>query len=158
MFVTFHEHIIRVSQGPQDGITSEDLWKALLEFVRRPHFYVEHLTNSQIISEKPQENGTRFERQLNFDKIKVEDVVDALPESKTIITHVKPSSQYPESSLLIRIEEPEADTLFIRFIDEEEQHDENPLLQDLRRQAYEAKDQHLVEGLLSWIMEKKKHS
>ena len=44
MFVTFHEHIIRVSHGSAEGLTKAELWEALLEFVRKPQEFVEHMT------------------------------------------------------------------------------------------------------------------
>ena len=57
---------------------------------------------------------------------------------------------WPASAFLIRIEEPEAGSLFVRFVYEEQSSGENdnPMVMSLRRQAYEAKDRVLIERIL----------
>lgn len=155
MFVTFHEHIIRVSHGPQDEVTMAELWEAFLEYVRKPQEFVEHLTGSEIVEETKTETGLKLKRKLHFGQVEVNDVVDIREGSREIVTLVNASQHFPESNFLIKIEEPEAGNLFVRFVYEEEERNENPMYQDIRKQAYQAKDEHLVEELLKWLFAKK---
>lgn len=157
MFVTFHEHIIRVSHGSAEGLTKAELWEALLEFVRKPQEFVEHMTHAEILEETKTEAGAKLTRKLHFDKVEVNDSVDIREKDSEIVTSVAASEHIPESTFLIKVEEPEEGNLFMRFIYSEDERNENPMYQDIRKQAYQAKDEHLVEELLKWIFNKKKN-
>ncbi|MDY3116125.1 MAG: AtaL-like protein [Sutterella sp.] len=157
MFVTFYEHLVRVSFGPQDGITKEALWSEMRESVLRPSEFVEHMLGEEIVSQKTTPTGFECDRHLKFEQFTVDDHVDVLDEQYTVVSQVKASQHFPESSFLMRIEEPESGHLFVRFIYEEEARNENPLYENLRKQAYQVKDQQLVEQLLAQLI-KKQHN
>lgn len=157
MFVTFHEHIIRLSHGPAEGLSKIELWEALLEYVRKPQEFVEHMTHAEILEEVKTEAGVKLVRKLHFDKVEVNDSVDIREKDYEIVTAVVASEHFPESTFLIKVEEPEEGNLFMRFIYSEDERNENPMYQDIRKQAYQAKDEYLVEELLKWVFNKKKN-
>ncbi len=154
MFTTFHEHIIRVSHGPQDGISASDFWDALMEYVHKPQEFVEHLSASEILERNESENGLRLRRQLHFSNVVVTDTVDVHTATREIVTMVDGTADFPPSSFVIKLEEPEADNLFVRFLYEEEARNENPMFEDVRKQAYQDKDEFLVRELLQRIFQK----
>ena len=150
--VKFHEHIIRISEP---GVSRNALWEGLLEYVRRPEDYVEHMVGSRILSEEMSDVGPVLKREIDFGNFKLTDRV-IIRENESILTLVDAGPNWKSSSLLIRIEEPEAGAVFLRFVYEEEKSDEEvpAMFVQLRRQAYEAKDQQLVEGVLNALVAK----
>ncbi len=157
MFSTFHEHIIRVSHGPQDDLSMDELWSAFLTYAEKPQMFVEHLTDSKIISRTETEKGFKLKRHLFFDKMQIADTVDVISAEHTLVTLVEAGKDFPASSFLIRLEEPETGNLFVRFIYEEEKRNENPMFSEIRKQAYQDKDEFLVRELLQWIMRQRKN-
>lgn len=140
-----HEHIIRIPAL----ISREQLWAGIEHAMRYPELYVEHMVSSQVLEDKTQDGIQCLTREINFGQFRLKDTV-ALVEGKEAQTSVSVGGNWPASAFLIRIEEPEAGSLFVRFVYEEQSSGENdsPMVMSLRRQAYEAKDRVLIERIL----------
>lgn len=147
-----HEHIIRVSTDPRDGITRDQLWAGIEEFVRFPHRFIEHMRSSKVLDEVQKDGETVLSREIDFDQFKLNDTVTLTPGQRAL-TSVKGNKQWPGSSFLIQVEEPEANSLFLRFVYEQDGAltEENPQMLALRRKAYEAKDRAFVDQLLAKV-------
>lgn len=156
MFATFHEHIIRVSYGEDDGLTVEEMWAALKEFVQKPQEFIEHLSASDILDKTETETGYTLKRRLHFSQnLVIQDTVDVRETAHEVVTMVEGTKDFPASSFLVKLEEPEKGNLFLRFVYEEEPRNENPMYEEVRKQAYQNKDEFLVKELLQWAMLKR---
>ena len=144
--VKFHEHIVRIGAI---GFTRDMLWRGLEESVRHPEKFIEHMESSSILSEEAKNDGLHLSRKIDFGAAVFHDEV-VLKAKETIRTVVRAGENWPASVFTIKIEEPEEGQLFVRFIYEEEARNEppqHPMMLQIRRQAYEAKDQHLIEAI-----------
>ena len=150
--VKVHEHIIRISEPT---ISRNELWQGLVNSVRNPEKFVEHMEGSRILSEELSDVGTVLHREIDFGNFRLRDRV-ILRENESLLTMVDAGANWKASSFLIRIEEPEVGVLFLRFVYEEENGGEAlpDMFVQLRRRAYEAKDHHLVEQVLNEIAAK----
>ena len=140
----FHEHIVRVGAI---GFNRDRLWRGLEESVRHPEKFIEHMESSSILSEELKTGGRYLSRKIDFGTVSFHDTV-ILRDGESITTIVAAGEHWPASIFTLRIEEPSDGDLFVRFIYEEEERPDqalNPAMLQIRRQAYEAKDKHLIE-------------
>ncbi len=143
--VKFHEHIVRIGAI---GFTRDMLWRGLEESVRHPEKFIEHMESSSILSEEEKDDGLHLFRKIDFGAAVFHDEV-VLKAKETIRTIVKAGENWPASVFTIKIEEPEDGQLFVRFVYEEARSEapQHPMMLQVRRQAYEVKDQHLIEAI-----------
>lgn len=144
--VKFHEHIVRIGAI---GFTRDMLWRGLEESVRHPENFIEHMESSSILAEEEKDDGLHLSRNIDFGAAVFHDEVVLTPK-ESIKTIVEAGENWPASIFTIKIEEPEEGQLFVRFIYEEEARPndvQHPMMLQIRRQAYEAKDQHLIEAI-----------
>lgn len=147
MKVKFFEHIVHAAAP---GLTRAMLWAGLERTVRRPQDYIDHVEGAEISAEEIKNGETKLDRIVDFGRFSVADRV-ILKFEDSVQTLVDGGENWPASSFLIKIEEPEQGVLFLRFLYEEEKRSDeadNPMINTLRRKAYEAKDQRLVEQIL----------
>lgn len=146
-----HEHIIRIADK---DISRRALFRGLEASARHPERYTEHMDGARILSESKIDGGLMLRREIDFGSFALRDCV-LLREPDSVLTLVEAGRTWPASSLLMKIEEPEPGSLFVRFLYEEEEgkdgSGENPALSSLRKKAYEAKDRYLIERILEEI-------
>lgn len=150
--MVFHEHIIQVSAP--GGITREALWAGLERFARNPKGYVEGIASCAVCDETCEIDGTvHFVRQVIFETGAGFEEVVTLRPNESVHAAFAGTQGTPGSSLLMRIEEPEAGSLFLRCVyEQDEEHPAvaaQPHLAGLVRQAYEAKDRDVVRRILA---------
>ena len=144
-----HEHIIQIPPF----VTRDQLWNGLEKAARHPDRFVEHMEGCELLSERLIEGARHLGREVSFGgSFRLRDKV-ILREGESVTTVVEAGESWPASSFLMKIEEPEAGSLFVRFIYEADEPEEalNPMIEQLRRQAYEAKDRALIEQVLKNI-------
>lgn len=144
-----HEHIIQIPPF----VTRDQLWNGLEKAARHPDRFVEHMEGCELLSERLIEGARHLGREVSFGGgFRLRDKV-ILREGESVTTVVEAGESWPASTFLMKIEEPEAGSFFVRFIYEADEPEEalNPMIEQLRRQAYEAKDRALIEQVLKNI-------
>lgn len=144
-----HEHIIRMPAF----VTREQLWKGLEEAVRHPERFVEHMESCEILSENLLEEALHLMREVSYGAgFSLRDKV-ILKQGESVKTVVEAGKSWPTSMFVMKIEEPEPGSLFIRFTYEADEPAEalNPMIEQLRCQAYESKDAAMIESILKDI-------
>lgn len=144
-----HEHIIQIPAF----VTRELLWKGLEEAARHPERFVEHMEGCEILSENLLEEALHLTREVSFGAgFSLRDKV-ILKQDESVTTMVEEGKSWPASVFIMKIEEPEPGSLFVRFVYEAEEPAEalNPMVEKLRCQAYEAKDAAMIESILKDI-------
>lgn len=146
--VKVHEHRVEVvvRKDPLfSQLTESNLLRQLEQYARCPHEYFEPLESSEV-TEDFENNQHVLRRVLHFGPMSVEDTV-TFPDSSTMVTEIAQTKDYPASRLTIKIESSDDDTIYLRFVYEEDS--ETPPAEDiflsLRRKAYEEKDRGMVE-------------
>lgn len=146
-----HEHIIQIPPF----VTRALLWRGLEQVARHPEQFVEHMEGCEILSENLLEEVMHLAREVNFGgDFHLRDKV-ILKKGESVKTVVEAGKTWPASSFLMKIEEPEQGSLFVRFIYEADEPLEalNPMVEQLRRQAYETKDRDLIERIIKSILQ-----
>lgn len=149
--MVFHEHIIRVCAPGE--FSREALWAGLSDFVAHPQHYVDGAVGATLGEAVTDADGTvRMTRTLRFETGSFEERVAMNEAEGTVTTANEGDASRPASSLTMRIEEPEAGSLFLRCVYEQEgEHPAvaaQPQLAGLLRQAYETKDRDVVRRIL----------
>lgn len=151
MLDKIYEHIVRLNSG-EEGITREQLWKGLVYFTEHPDKLMPHIEEVSVEKQMRTPGDFVFLRTLNFGSFEVEDRVEFTSHEK-IRYEIKASDKFPDSAHEIEINEPSSGDLFLRFtyFEDPEKSLDNiyPQGAELRRQAWQAKDQ----GLARLIME-----
>ncbi len=136
------EHLIEVNNfaNPLDLVLSRaQLWQGLVLRAEMPSVFIPYLDET-IISER-QEDG--MQRQLRYGELWVKDAV-FLKHAEEVQYLVPAQGEIPASSLTMRIEEPEVNSLFVRFTyDDGQTQDTDPetaMFNDYRRSAYQEAD------------------
>lgn len=144
------EHLIEINDPLNpllDPLSRSQLWRGLVRRAENPCEFVLGL-NGVTIHERV-EDGTETElaRTLDFGAFEVHDRVRLAPLSHTEI-RTQASPHFPASRMLIRIEEPEPDRLYLRFLYESDVADGDGELDittaQLRNQAYQSADMDTV--------------
>lgn len=153
----FHEHIIRVAVPEAGGPSRSEVWKGIVEFARHPERFYEEIAQSEVFDEHSRDAGVcEFSRRVRFhaNNLAFEERV-TLDEVKGVCrSFFAGDASRPASDFTMQLEEPEPGSLFVRFIYNEmpgtqalpAQH--AAILAALRKQAYEAKDRQVMEGIL----------
>jgi hypothetical protein len=125
-----------------DTLTREQLWRGLVMRAEQPMLFVEHLDDCRL-SDKSVQSVTR---ELRYGKVIVKDVVSYLPLLQ-VRYQVPKQQDIAGSSLIMTIEEPEQEMLFVRFEYEDDAVERQPAAQaeqefydEFRRSAYEEAD------------------
>lgn len=143
------EHLVQINDPLMpllEPLTREQLWRGLVRRAEEPTRFVLGLEAATIDSRRESAAGTELTRTLDFGSFQVSDRVVLTPMVGTI-THVAACERYPASRLIIRIEEPQPDMFYLRFIYEFDDgaaaNDESELdaqTTALRRLAYRSAD------------------
>ncbi len=136
------EHLIEINNfsNPLDLVISRaQLWRGLVLRAEMPAIFIPYLDET-IITER---NETGMQRKLRYGQLWVSDKVELKYESEVFYA-VPAQDDIPASSLIMKIEEPQADVLFVRFTyDDGQNQDDDPetaMFNDYRRSAYQEAD------------------
>ena len=120
-------------------LTRAQLWRGLVLRAASPKLFVPYLDECIISDRHP----NQFSRALRYGDVVIRDVV-ALAPLEAVTIAVPEQKDIPASSLIIRIEEPQADTLFVRFIYDDGQIVDagsiDAFYDEYRRSAYQESD------------------
>lgn len=141
-----YEHLVEINDPLHPlltPLTREQLWHGLVRRAYAPQEFVYGLDSAEV-SEVASDDATRvLGRTLDYGTFTVRDVV-RLRENESVSTDVEPGDAWPRSRLVISIEEPEKDRLYLRFLyewDESAAGSElDTIALSIRRQAYHAAD------------------
>ncbi|MET3130391.1 hypothetical protein AAKU55_000644 [Oxalobacteraceae bacterium GrIS 1.11] len=136
------EHLIEINDPLNpliEPISQEQLWRGLVLRAESPKLFVPHLDDCQI--EQRDEAG--FRRRLRYGELVIEDRVRLLPLHQ-VRYEVAAQKDISPSSLVMTIEMPSPDTLWVRF-QYDDGHDAatdaaNAMYDDFRRSAYQESD------------------
>ena len=141
-----YEHLVEINDPLFPllaQLTRAQLWQGLVRRAYAPQEFIYGLDGA-VVAEVPSDGATRvLGRTLDYGSFTVHDVV-RLHENESVSTDVEPGAAWPRSRLVITIEEPEKDRLYLRFLYEWEEAptagelDEMTL--SIRQQAYHAAD------------------
>jgi len=136
------EHLIEINDilNPlAEVITREQLWRGLVLRAESPKLFVSYLDDA-LIEDRTEASMTRT---LKYGELSVTDTVRFV-HLEHVHYDVAAQGEIRQSSLRMTIEEPQPDSLFVRFqYDDgatEEQDKENEMYNDYRRSAYQAAD------------------
>jgi hypothetical protein len=140
------EHLVEINDPLNpllDPLSRAQLWKGLVRRAERPTEFVLGLAGAVIHQRIEDGTETELTRTLDFGAFEVHDRVRLAPLSHTEI-RTEASPHFPASRLTIRIEEPQPDRLYLRFLYESDVDDGDGALDittaTLRNQAYESAD------------------
>ena len=140
------EHLVEINDPLQPLLTEvsrAQLWRGVVRRAERPTEFVLGLDRATIDERVDAPGGVQLARTLDFGTFRVRDRV-RLTEDHLSVTEVEASDAYPASRLTIRIEEPAAGRLFLRFTYEAEEPigggELDALAQGMREQAYRSAD------------------
>ncbi len=138
-------HLVKINDPLNpliDSLTREQLWRGLVIRAEQPILFVKYLDDC-VLSEQSMQSVTR---ELRYGKVVVRDIV-------TYLSQLQARYQVPKqqdlggSSLIMTIEEPEPEMLFIRFEYEDDAVALQPAAQaeqefydEFRRSAYQEGD------------------
>ncbi len=146
------EHIIQINSfelGAPPLLSREQVWRGIALRVYDPAHFIIGLEGHAVRHHERREDGSEvIERTLHFGPFEVEDRAILVPMEQIRID-VAATDRWPACSAQVRIEEPEAGFLFLRFIYEWDDEDpsERALSDDeraIREQAYLAMDMDTV--------------
>ena len=106
-------HLIQINDPLNpliDPLSREQLWRGLVRRAENPLPFVLGLDGFRILSRA----GNRLSRELHFGKLTVRDRVTLDPMNQ-VRYETEAGEGLPASSLVMTIEEPEAEQLFVRF-------------------------------------------
>lgn len=144
-----YEHLVQINDPLMPlltPVTRQHLWDGLRLRAEDPTQFTLALDACRIDRRQPFAGREQLHRTLDFGNFVVSDRATLLaPDALVIDTQTGPT--WPASRLTIRIEEPEPDSLFLRFVYESEETaatELDAMTEALRRQAYEAADLDMV--------------
>ncbi|MGZ8314351.1 MAG: AtaL-like protein [Telluria sp.] len=136
------EHLIEINDllNPlMDTITREQLWRGLVMRAESPKTFVPQVDEA-IISER---TDAGFSRSLRYGDLVVCDHVVLKPQDE-VRYNVPQQGEIGKSTLVMSIEEPAAERLFVRFSYDDhrdaEEDKANEMYDDFRRSAYQEAD------------------
>lgn len=140
------EHLVQINDPLQPLLTEvsrAQLWRGLVRRAEQPADFVPELDGATIDARTETPGRLQLSRTLDFGSFRVRDRVHLTTEGVSV-TEVEATSAYPASRLTIRIEEPAAGSLFLRFTYESREEpgsgDLDALTRQLREQAYRNAD------------------
>lgn len=141
-----YEHLVEINDPLHPlltPMTREHLWQGLVRRAYAPQEFIYGL-DSAVVDEVASDDTTRvLGRTLDYGTFTVRDVV-RLRENESVATDIEPGAEWPRSRLVITIEEPQKDRLYLRFLYEWDEAAAGGELGDIalsiRRQAYHHAD------------------
>ena len=140
------EHLVQINDPLQPlltGVSRAQLWQGLVRRAERPTEFVLGLDGATIEARSERPGAIELARTLDFGSFRVRDRVRLVADELSI-TDVEAAEGYAASRLTIRIEEPEAGSLFLRFTYEADEGADGGELEALtgrlREQAYRSAD------------------
>jgi hypothetical protein len=137
-----YEHLIEINDFDNPSvqiISREKLWTALVMRAELPQLFMTYIDEC-IVTNRTE---TGMSRTLRFGELRIHDQVELVP-LKYVHYAVRAQKDIPESSLRMTIEEPEPDSLFVRFSYDNghtpEQDIENEQYNEYHRSAYHEAD------------------
>ena len=107
------EHLVQVNDRSNPAISSlsrEQLWRGLIARVERPELFLVGLEGCEILERA----SDTLRRRVRFGSVQVTDRVTLAPMT-SVVHDIEPTDGIAASRLTIRIEEPAAGDLFLRF-------------------------------------------
>ncbi len=108
-----YEHLIQINDpnDPQiEPLTREQLWLGLVARAERPQYFLIGMDECRIV----ERSADTLRRQMRFGTTQVRDRVTYEPQVQ-VSFDVEPSADVTGARLIIRIEEPRPEELFLRF-------------------------------------------
>lgn len=141
-----YEHLVEINDPLfplLSHLTREQLWEGLVLRAHAPQQFIYGLDGA-IIEEVPSDDATTvLRRTLDFGTFTVRDLVRMRP-GESVHTEIEAGLEWPQSRLIISIEEPERGRLYLRFLYEWEQASTASELDSvtlaIREQAYHDSD------------------
>ena len=143
------EHLVQINDRLMPlltKVTRGQLWKALVLRAEEPTRFMFVLDACRIDQRESTPDGFELHRTLDFGNFVVNDRATLVVPNELVV-ETRAGATWPASRLTIRIEEPEPESLFLRFVyesDESVDTELDTLTDTLRRQAYEAADLDMV--------------
>ncbi len=136
------EHLIEINDPLNpllDALTIEQLWSGLVLRAEAPKLFVPQLDEA-IIDERTEDS---FRRRLRYGQLVIEDRVRLEPMQR-VVYDVPAQNEITASTLTMSIEQPTADTLYVRF-QYDDGHDAetdaaNAMYDEFKRSAYKEAD------------------
>ena len=136
------EHLIEINDPLNpllDALTIEQLWSGLVLRAEAPKLFVPQLDEA-IIDER---TDNSFRRRLRYGQLVIEDRVRLEPMQR-VVYDVPAQNEITASTLTMSIEQPTADTLYVRF-QYDDGHDAetdaaNAMYNEFKRSAYKEAD------------------
>ena len=136
------EHLIEINDPLNpllDALTIEQLWSGLVLRAEAPKLFVPQLDDA-IIDER---TDNSFRRRLRYGQLVIEDRVRLEPMQR-VVYDVPAQNEITASTLTMSIEQPTADTLYVRF-QYDDGHDAetdaaNAMYDEFKRSAYKEAD------------------
>lgn len=146
------EHLVEVNDfnnGFVPHLTRAQLWKGLLRRIEEPHLFLEGVESVEV----SKKSETQWLRQMQLGILDVEEEITLVPLEKIICQATK-NEAHGGGSLVITIEEPEQNSLFVRFAYHTEHFDlEDPLFEDFIKQAYLQTDIDTIRKIFRFSMQ-----
>lgn len=146
------EHLVEVNDfnnGFVPYLTRDQLWKGLLRRLEEPHLFLEGVESVEVIKK----SETKWMRQMQLGILDVEEEITLYPLEKIICQAIK-SETHGGGSLVMTIEEPEPQSLFVRFAYETHHFElEDPLFEDFIKQAYLQTDIDTIRKIFRFSMQ-----
>jgi hypothetical protein len=143
------EHLVQINDPLMpllDPLSRSQLWRGLVRRAEDPTRFVLGLEGATIDRRTERTGTTELARTLDFGSFRVNDRVVLRPMTDSV-THVEACERYPASRLTIRIEEPQPEMFYLRFIYEfddgaaaNDADDLDGATTALRKQAYKSSD------------------
>ncbi|HEX2604521.1 MAG TPA: SRPBCC family protein [Oxalicibacterium sp.] len=134
------EHLIEINDPLNpliEDLTREQLWRGLVLRAEAPRLFMPHLDECTLSDR----SETLLSRTLRYGELIIHDRV-SFDAPHAVRYDVPAQGDIPQSTLLMTIEEPQPDALFVRFEydDGKADSDEEAFYNEFRRSAYEEAD------------------
>jgi len=134
------EHLIEINDPLNpliDTLTRDQLWRGLVLRAEAPQLFVPQLDECQLTGRA----DNLVSRALRYGELVIHDRV-TFEAQHTVRYDVPAQGDIPQSSLVMTIEEPQPDVLFVRFAydDGKAETDEDAFYNEFRRSAYQESD------------------
>jgi hypothetical protein len=134
------EHLIEINDPLNpliEDLTREQLWRGLVLRAEAPRLFMPHLDECTLSDR----SETLLSRALRYGELIIHDRV-SFDAPHAVRYDVPAQGDIPQSTLLMTIEEPQPDALFVRFEydDGKADSDEEAFYNEFRRSAYEEAD------------------
>lgn len=134
------QHLIEINDALNpliEPITREQLWRGLVLRAESPTLFVPWLDECTLV----ERDGEVLRRSLRYDALLIHDQVTFSPQT-SVRYDVPAQADIPQSSLVMRIEEPQPGALFVRFeyAVAKTDDDMDAFYNEFRRSAYQESD------------------